>query len=138
MTKWTDHVKREAQRLGLSYGCAMTDQRVKNSYRQLQSPPKAKRPKGRPKKNIRKSKSSSSSLSRSPLRAASPAKRKNSLQQKLREIQQMSPIRTPDIIRQRQAGVKGRKTGVTVQRNVNRDADSFENVDEFFDQFDST
>lgn len=52
MTNWTDHVIRESRRLGISYGCAMTDQRVKDSYKKLSSPKKVspKRPKGRPKK----------------------------------------------------------------------------------------
>ena len=54
MTNWTDHVIRESRRLGISYGCAMTDQRVKDSYKKLSSPKKVspKRPKGRPKKAL--------------------------------------------------------------------------------------
>lgn len=63
MTRWTDHVKREARRLGLSYGCAMTDERVKQSYRE-----------GVPKKAKAKSKAKAKAKairSRSPSRSSS-------------------------------------------------------------------
>jgi hypothetical protein len=61
---WTDHVKAEARKLGISYGCAMTDARVKESY-QASKPPKAKA------KAKAKAKSISGSGSRSKSRSGS-------------------------------------------------------------------
>ena len=136
--KWTDHVKAEAQRLGLSYGCALTDERVKNSYRPAKA--KAKRPKGRPKKVKSRSKSKSSSISKSPSRrlSLSPKKKPSSTKKALKRLIADSPYKTPEMIRRQRAGVKGRKTGQVVKRQVRRDADSLENVDDFFDQFSSS
>lgn len=34
---WTDHIKKEAKRLGLSYSVAMLDERVKQSYHQTKT-----------------------------------------------------------------------------------------------------
>lgn len=146
--KWTDHVKAEARRLGLSYGCALTDERVKNSYRQ-KSPPKAKRPKGRPKKKVvskSPSKSKSSSISKSPSVSKSPSRRlslspkkkPSSTKKALKQLIADSPYKTPELIKRQRAGVKGRKTGQVIKRQVRRDADSLENVDDFFDQFSSS
>jgi hypothetical protein len=179
---WTEHVKTEARKLGISYGCAMTDQRVKDSYR-ASKPPKAKKAKAkavkaRPKSISRSSSrsgsyKSSSSGSGSYRYSGSPAKKAkapnstkkllktiledsgsfdplaspkilrkvktpNSTKQLLKTIMQESPLKlsTPEIIRQRRAvqraGVVGRRTGAIVKRQVARDADSFEDIDEFF------
>lgn len=43
MTAWTDHVRKMAGELGLSYNCATTDPRVKNSFDYSSTPGKAPR-----------------------------------------------------------------------------------------------
>jgi hypothetical protein len=159
MTNWTDHVIRESKRLGISYGCAMTDERVKNSYKKISpksrpkkvksSPAKEKRPKGRPKKvktlqgNERfrsppvsrrisfSTPSSSLEQIRSPIieRIRSPTPPRKNIN---------SIFREPKIIKRSfsiPVGVIGRKTGQKTKRVV-RDSGGFEDIDEFFDQFD--
>ena len=43
MTAWTDHVRKKAGELGLSYNCATTDPRVKNTFDYSSTPGKATR-----------------------------------------------------------------------------------------------
>lgn len=156
---WTEHVKIEARKLGISYGCAMTDQRVKESYRASKAPKakKAKAKKARPKSS---SGSGSYRYNRSPAKKANPPNStKKILKKILEESGSFDPSETPKILRQlktpnstkqlmqesqlklstpeiirkrRKVGVVGRRTGRTVKRQVARDADSFEDIDEFF------
>ena len=43
MTAWTDHVRKKASELGISYNCATTDPRVKNTFDYSSTPGKATR-----------------------------------------------------------------------------------------------
>ena len=178
MTKWTDYVKRKANELGLSYGCAMTDRRVKEGYKQIQSPkakkakkakqrqrspstsmstsleissPNAKKAKQRspstsfevssPKAKKAKQRSASSSLSTSfeisspkakkaKQRSPSTSPKNDSIKKTLKKIMEMSPIKTPEFIKKQRLG--------RTKRPVRKDTEGFEDVDEFFDQFESS
>jgi hypothetical protein len=74
---------------------------------------------------------------------ASP-KKQNSTKQLVKTILEESPLKlsTPEVIRKRRAvqrpGVVGSRTGAIVKRQVARDADSFEDIDEFFESSSSS